>query len=117
MTPDKVYAFLAKTISDTKDEKISWVNVHDNLDFPSYKAEKSYIATTKYLKLYLLCSRSDDSFEFFVQNTLAPVRDKTPIYECRTDKIDSLLQRLYNVISSQVPNIETLIDKYLEDDM
>ena len=109
MTPVKVSKFFVTAINRTKSGELSWsrISVSDGRHFASFDSERSFSAKYGSGKIVLLQDDTDDIVNCWIK------ADKDLSYQQIGDDNDPNLRRLYNIVYSQFPSVESFIDAFI----
>lgn len=111
MTEEKVDLFFSTAISKTKNRQLTWSRIipaewrsFNDLDVDS---DRSFIAKYDSGRIALLCDEYDDYITCWVQ----PERNLS-FQQIGSDD-DTMLLRLYNIVYSQFPSIDSFVDDFI----
>ena len=111
MTSEKFIAFMEKLLDCTKTEEIQWdrMRINQNLGDQS----KCFSCSTGNMEIYLITPTHDPEAKF-IRISYDP---KIPFSDLKPKNEDEkvILLRLFNYVYSLFPNLETAIDKFLND--
>lgn len=111
MTSEKFIAFMEKLLDCTKTGEIQWyrMNVHDQYGVKS----KCFSCSTGNMEICLITPKEDPENQFLrvSYDPKIPFSDLKPKNE--NEKV--IMLRLFNYVYSLFPNLETAIDKFLND--
>ncbi len=111
MNSKKIIAFMEKLLERTKSGEIKWdrMDIHHQVGVQS----KCFYCSVGDMNIYLITLRGDSEEQFL----RVSYDSKLPSSELKPANEDErvMLLRLFNYVYSLFPNLETSIDKFLND--
>lgn len=111
MTPEKIARFFDSLISLTKSGRLTWERCSpiEVLAFPDTDTSRSFYARFNDGLFFILSKPKYNSISFKLRAT------EDAVFTQIGEENDSAILRLYNIIYSQFPSTESLIDSIIDE--